>query len=189
MGKLPICFSKRLFWAIKWHAVWRDNMNSESFCTSSSVTHHTDMGCQWSPWVWPLVSVTSAGAGFSTPAVTHNQQDSCGVCYMNGWHTVQLGRGKVCGRGNAILHSPTNGIVITKALHSWASGMSGNRETTLWTRSRCHGSEDFHATEWQLLFLSYYNRLIKLFSQEAPVSVGETEVCCCSHTGQHDNEV
>lgn len=67
--------------------------------------------------------------------------------------------------------------------------MSGNRETTLWTRSRCHGCEDFHATEWQLLSLSYYNRLIKLFSHRAPVFVGETKVCCCSGTGQCDNEV
>lgn len=66
--------------------------------------------------------------------------------------------------------------------------MSGNRETTLRTRSRCHGSEDFRATEWQL-FLSYYNRLIKFFSQGAPVCVGKTKVCCCSHTGQYDNEV
>lgn len=67
--------------------------------------------------------------------------------------------------------------------------MSDNKETTLWTKSRCHGSEDFHATARQLLFLSYFNRLIKLFSQGAPVSVGETKVCCCSHTGQHDNEI
>lgn len=66
--------------------------------------------------------------------------------------------------------------------------MSGNRGTTLWTRSRCHGSEDFVRLNGSFFF-SHYNRLIKFFSQGAPVCVGKTKVCCCSHTGQHDNEV
>lgn len=134
MGKLPICFSKRLFWTIKWHAVCRDNMNSESFSTSSSVTHQTwDVSGNhgFGPWSQlllqnqafpPLLSpITSR-----TPVVF--------VRWMVGtlWHTgtwEDLWQRKC----HPNIH-PLNGTVGTKAFQLLSHGRSGNRDMTLWTR-------------------------------------------------------
>lgn len=117
MVKLPICFSKRLFWAIKWHAVCRDNMNSKSFCTSSSMTHHTcGVSGHHGFGPWSQLLLQEQGLPPLLSPIT-NRTPGVFVVWMVvwAWHTVKLGCGKICGRGNAILHSSTE----------WHSGCQG----------------------------------------------------------------
>lgn len=147
MGKLPICFSKRLFWAIKWHAVHRDNRNSESFCISSSMTHHTYNGTGhhgFGPWSQlPLqeqgLPLHPSRRANRTPAVFL-------VCTC---HAMKLGCGRTCGWGNPILRArepaarqSTWPCRAPRPVSSWARGMSSNTERMLWTEFECHGSED-----------------------------------------------
>lgn len=140
MGKLPICFSKRLFWAIKWHAVCRDNMNSECFSISSFMTYHMYNGSGHHGFgPWSQLPLQEQGLPPQLSSVT-NRTPSVFVVWTVVWarHTMKLGCGRIRGRGNPILRTKdltewqsTWPCRAPRPFSSWASGMSSNRDNAL----------------------------------------------------------